>query len=128
MKERNIQNEIRLKLAPGTALFRVNAGGEAWTGNEIIKLADGSVLIRDARRFIAGVPAGFSDLFGIRPVTITEDMVGETLGVFVAIEVKAGRRTPTEKQDHFISFVKEHGGRAGIARSVEDAQKIIDGG
>lgn len=127
MAEKNIQQQIRLAMPEhGTTLFRANVG-QSWTGNDCQPLADGSMLIRDARPFTSGLPAGFSDLFGLHPVVITPEMVGQTVAVFCAIEVKAPRGKPTEQQHHFIDFILSHGGRAGVARSVEDARKIIDG-
>jgi hypothetical protein len=126
--EKKVQNEIRLALSPDTVLFRANVG-QAWTGNDCRPLRDGSVVITDARPFKTGLPAGFSDLFGIQPVMITEDMVGQTVGLFVAIEVKAPRgRDPTDNQSHFLQVVRERGGRAGVARSVSDAENIVKGG
>jgi hypothetical protein len=45
----------------------------------------------------------------------------------VAIEAKIGRRQATPEQMAFLDLVKRSGGRAGIARSVEDAGKILRG-
>jgi hypothetical protein len=114
--EQAIQNEIRLALAPESTLFRANVG-QAWTGSDIQRLPDGSVLIRDARPFQTGMPNGFSDLFGFVHGT----------GRFVAIEVKRPKGRVSDCQAHFIRHVSGYGGLAGIARSVEDAQKIIKG-
>ena len=56
---------------------------------------------------------------------ITEEMVGEEVAVFVAIEVKdKGRATPEQRR--FISCVKDAGGMAGVARSVTDAKEILE--
>ena len=47
--------------------------------------------------------------------------------VFVAIECKSKRGYPTTEQAAFLEIVTRHGGRAGIARSVEDAGLILRG-
>lgn len=126
--EHKLQNEIRLALAPETTLFRANVG-QAWTGSKCLPLANGDMIIYDARPFSTGLPPGFSDLFGLRPRLITQEDVGKVLGVFVAIEVKSPQACrETAKQSHFISFVSENGGLAGVARSVEAAQKIVTKG
>lgn len=71
-----------------------------------------------------GLCPGSSDLIGLRQVTITPDMVGQTIAQFVAIEVKdRGRVTP--EQERFITMVLQAGGLAGIARSVDDARTIL---
>ena len=63
-----------------------------------------------------------SDLIGITPVVITQDMVGSTVGQFTAIEVKKEDWNPQKKlDDHetsqlkFLILVQSLGGRAHFA-------------
>lgn len=123
MTERRVQNEIRNALADQGLFFRANVG-RAWTG-DVERLDASTVLIRNARPFDTGLPAGFSDLFGARPVTITEDMVGRDLAVFSAIEVKGPRGSASMKQERFIDAINGVGGFAGLARSVDEALQIL---
>lgn len=125
MAERSIQNTIRNALAGAAHIFRGNVG-EGWTG-EATRLPDGSVLIRNPRRFGTGLPTGFSDLFGWRTVTVTPDMVGRKIAVFTAIECKTQRGRLRPEQESFLRAVRESGGFAGVARSADDARAIIDG-
>jgi hypothetical protein len=67
---------------------------------------------------------GGSDLIGWTPVCITPDMVGKTVAVFTAVEVKTPTGKPTEHQLNFITQVLRAGGFAGIARSPGDAVAI----
>ena len=108
--EQAIQNDIRLQLGHGDVrLFRNNTG----------------CLKNDRGRIVCfGLAKGSSDLIGFKTVKVTEDMVGKSLAVFVAIEVKdKGRATPEQRR--FISCVQEAGGMAGVARSVADAEEIL---
>lgn len=123
MKEHAIQNAIRNALAGRCLLFRANSG-TAWTGNDIHRLPNGQLLIRDPRPFTTGLPPGFSDLFGLVQVEITPDMVGKRVAVFTALEVKGPRGRMTDNQRNFIQAVNDNGGRAGEVRSVEDALRI----
>lgn len=125
MSEHAIQNNIRNELAGKCLAFRANVGN-GWTG-DATKLPNGDVLIRNARPFTTGLPPGFSDLFGLVPVTVTQDMVGQTVGVFHAIEVKTQRGRVSPQQQAFIDAVRRNGGRAGVARSPEDALSIALG-
>lgn len=125
--EHKLQNEIRNALAGGCMAFRANVGN-AWAG-DAQRLPGGDVLIKNPRPFSTGLPAGFSDVFGVVQVEITPCMVGQTVGVFFALEVKAptGRVKVSDKQTAFLNAVNNYGGRAGVARSADDAIKIIKG-
>lgn len=73
-----------------------------------------------------GIPGpGGSDLLGWRTVKITQDMVGQEIAQFAAVEIKTpiGRLSP--EQINFIRVVKEAGGLAVVARSVRDAESAF---
>lgn len=122
--ERDTQNRILLTCSRGdTRLFRQNVG-QGWAGR-LVSNDRGRVTLQDARPLIAGLCTGSSDLIGWRSVTITPEMVGKTVAVFAAIEVKSATGRPTEQQTAFLRAVSEAGGIACIARSVEDAQRAL---
>jgi len=125
-QEHGIQNEIRNALCDEGMFFRANVG-TAWASNDIVKLADGSLLLRNPRPFSSGLPAGFADLFGAVEVTITPDMIGQRVAVFTTIECKSSKGAARMKQGQFASAVIGMGGRAGFARSVDDAMRIVRG-
>lgn len=68
---------------------------------------------------------GGSDLLGLKSVLVTPAMVGRRLAQFAAVEVKSGSGRATPQQGHFIETVLAAGGLAGLARSVEDARRIL---
>lgn len=111
MTEQQIQQHIRLACGKGDCrLFRNNTG--------TLKDANG-------RPVQFGLCKGSADLIGWKQLTITPDMVGQQVAVFVSIEVKnpTGRLRPEQQQ--WLNAVQAAGGVAGIARSVEDAQAIV---
>lgn len=113
MNEMNRLRSIMLGLStPGVRLFRNNCGA--------LKDQDGRLI-----RFGVANPGG-SDLIGWRSVTVTPDMVGQKIAVFLAIEVKGERGKTTDAQKNFIARVRADGGLAGIARSIDDALGIIE--
>jgi hypothetical protein len=120
------QNDMRNALAGEAFLFRANVG-QGWTGNRVKHLPTGAVLIEDPRPFSTGLPTGFADLFGFVPVVITRDMVGMTVAIFVAAEVKSTNGKRRDAQIRFIAAVQNNGGRAGFARTVDEARDIIQG-
>lgn len=72
-----------------------------------------------------GLHPGSSDIIGTKSVVITPDMVGKTVCLFVAIEVKKHDGVVKPHQQRFIDFISKSGGLAGVARSPEDARKIL---
>jgi hypothetical protein len=108
--EQQIQQQIRIACGTGPArLFRNNTG-----------------TLRDqhGRPVQFGLCKGSADLIGWRTVTVTPDMVGQRIAVFTSIEVKTptGRLRPEQQQ--WLDAVQAAGGIAGVARSVEDAQRL----
>ena len=113
MSEQAIQQRIRLACSRGpTRLWRNNTGR-----------------LRDERGQLVtfGLCPGSADLIGYRSVVVTSDMVGQTLAVFAAVEVKTPTGRPTPEQTTFLEHVAAAGGLAGIARSVDDAERILGG-
>lgn len=74
-----------------------------------------------------------SDRVGWTPVTITENMVGKTVAVFTAIEMKKENYKPSgkaqnehfEAQQRFCNTVTRAGGIGGIVRSAGAALALI---
>jgi hypothetical protein len=111
----------KLATTAGARLFRQNTG-MAWVG-KIVRKGEGWITLADPRPFHAGVP-GMSDLGGWTPVIITPDMVGKTVAVYTAVEVKVESRVSKE-QSAFIAAVRSAGGKAGIARKDDDLTNIL---
>lgn len=131
-----LTNEIRLATAKlGARLFPMVVGkfwgpyhkGRRITKTETVTLRPGDVLIRGGHMVSVGF-TGLSDTLGGSPMTITAEDVGRTVCVLTAVEVKAGNDRPRPGQPEFIEAVKKMGGRAGMARTPEDAIRICSGG
>lgn len=126
MLEHEIQNQIRLKISAErlSTIFRANVG-EGYAGKDIRKNVDGSITIREPRRFQTGLPKGFPDLFGLKPITITPDMVGKKIAVFAFIEVKQPKKKPTKLQQNMIDFLLTSGAIGGVAHSDDEAAEKL---
>jgi hypothetical protein len=108
--EQSIQQHIRLTCSTGaTRLFRNNTG----------TLRD-----QNGRPVQFGLCKGSADLIGWRTVTVTPEMVGATIAVFTSIEVKTATGRIRPEQQQWLDAVQAAGGIAGVARSVEDAQRL----
>ena len=125
MLEKTVQNEILSKLCKGPVrLFRNNVG--LGFQGKISQVIEGDwVLLKPFRRIKFGLFKGSSDLIGWKSVTVTEEMVGQKIAVFTAIEVKkpSKKSQPTGEQKNFINQVVQAGGFAFVARSTEEAQE-----
>jgi hypothetical protein len=127
MSERNIQADVQLALGsrPDVRLFRNNTGA-AWQG-ERISCRDRVLILRNFRLIHFGLVIGGGDLIGWRSFTVTPDMVGRRVAVFLSVEDKTpiGRASPA--QLNWADQVRASGGLAGFARSVPEAINIVDG-
>ena len=112
--ETKIQQEIRLGLGTrdDVRLFR----------NQVGQLPDP----RTGRPVQFGLAKGSADLVGWTTRTITEDDVGKSYAIFTSIEVKTPTGRPTQYQQAWLTAVEKAGGIAGIARSVDDALRIVE--
>lgn len=110
--ERDVGATIWEALTPFSVLFRNNVGA----------LRD-----RHGRLVRFGLAKGSSDYIGWTSVVVTAEMVGKTVAIFTGIETKTLIGKATKEQLYFIGRVNGDGGRAGIARCVEDAMDIVKG-
>ena len=109
--EQTIQQQIRIACSNGaTRLWRNNTG-----------------TLRDqhGRPVQFGLCKGSADLIGYRTITITPEMVGQQVAVFLSIEVKTPTGRIRPEQQAWLETVQAAGGIAGVARSVEDALRIV---
>lgn len=103
MKESDIQNSIRLALNPYAIIFRANVGK--------VRMADG-------RWFDTGLPKGHPDLYGFR----------KSDGKVIYLEIKTEKGKLRDGQKHFIETMKQYPIIIGVARSPEEAIKIVTEG
>ena len=104
--ETNIMNKIMLKMSKNGYLpWRNNVG--------VFKSMDGNQTIRIGQ-------VGSSDIMAIKPTVITQDMVGQTIGVFVAVEVKTENGRQSEPQKKWQTAVEKLGVNYILARSEDD--------
>lgn len=113
--EHLVQSRIRLALAPHALMFRTNAG-EFWQGQRVFSSEFNQPVLINLKK-VEGLPKGFSDLCGCR----------RSDGRFVAIECKTPTGRIRPEQEQFIIAMRESHALAGVARSPEDAIRILEG-
>lgn len=131
MAEGDLMRRLQARASQlGARLFRQQVG-MAWVGRvekgfpgRRVTLGAGDLVIRNARPFHSGI-AGMSDLGGWVPVTITADLIGQTIAVYTQVEVKTDKGKPSPEQEAWIKAVTKAGGRAGIARNDDDLTAIL---
>ncbi|WP_019132671.1 VRR-NUC domain-containing protein [Peptoniphilus obesi] len=98
--EKQIQDSIRVALSPYCYVYRANVG-----------------VFRQGDRFInTGLPKGFPDLFGFRKKD----------GKMFFIEVKNIKGRLSREQKLFGQEMQKQKVLYGVARSIEDAYKILE--
>jgi hypothetical protein len=122
-REAAVQNQIRLAgTQNGVLLFRNNVGALP-TENGYVRFGLANDSAQMNRQFKSG------DLIGITQITITPDMVGQTIGVFTSIECKAqgwawSGSEREQAQKRWADIIRKWGGKAGFASSVDTARRI----
>lgn len=100
-EEHRIQNEIMAACSEYAILFRVNVvRGQS----------------RDGRYISSGVPAGYSDLSGVR--------FPDGRAVFIEVKTPTGR--VSKEQKNFLHQMQKAGAIAGVCRSAADAIKLLE--
>lgn len=131
MSETNVVKDIILACSRGASrLFKLNTG-VGWVGN--FKRVKAMLVATSFRPLRAGlilangdVLEGASDLNGWTSKVITPDMVGLNVAIYTVIEVKDLKGRTADLQKKFIKNVRSAGGIAGVAKTPEQAQAIID--
>ena len=134
--ESKIKSDIRDKLSNGRVrLFNNPVGVGVVIGHKhsftrqaiITKVLD---IVRSlggfANRQKFGLAVGSGDLIGYRRVTITPEMVGRDVAVFLSCEVKTEKGAIREEQFRWAAHINSVGGIAVIARSLDAARAELD--
>lgn len=107
-----------------TRIFRQQSA-MAWAG-KVVHRTPTTVTLANPYPLRMGTP-GMADLGGLTSVIITPAHVGQRVAIDVQIECKAIGKYPTPDQRNYLATMQALGARSGIARSVEDARRIILG-
>lgn len=109
---------------PNIRLFS-NPVGQAWTG--VVKsYAKGVCELINARKQPFGLLKGSSDICGWKSVIVTPEMVGHKIAIFVGIEIKTIDDKLEPEQQKWLRWLVEAGAICGVARSVPEAERIVD--
>lgn len=100
MRESEVQNQVRLALSEHAVMFRVNSG---------------KVKMQDGRWFDTGVPNGYTDLSGFR----------KSDGKAIFLEIKNEKGKLRDVQERFLHTMGDYPVIAGVARSPEEAVKLV---
>ena len=124
--EAAVQQNIRLQASEqDDLLWRNNQGACYDESGRLIRYGLGNDSAQVNKRIKS------SDLIGITKIVVTPEMVGQVIGVFTAIEVKAStwKLRPNDErvaaQKRFIDVVREYGGRAGFAWNTDAYKRIV---
>lgn len=123
-REHSVQSAIMREFNHGDMRLYRNNVGMAFAGRP--EKRNGVTIIPNAYPVRYGLAVGSADLIGYRMVTVTPDMVGKKLAVFVSVEAKDDKGRAKPEQIAWFEQIKAAGGIAVIARSVEDVKEAIN--
>jgi len=125
--ESQVSEEIQIDAVRyGTILMRNNSGACIDETGRSVRFGLGNISKKHNDKIKS------SDLIGITKIVITQEMVGKTIGVFTAVEVKKEDWNIDKKfdkrelaQSAFMKWVRSMGGLAGFANSIESLKNIM---
>lgn len=121
-KETPLMKKMLLKIGgmPGIRIFRNNVGLGYQGAIESIKHPV-RVTIKNFRCIKFGLLKGSGDFVGWKTVTVTPEMVGKKIAVFLSVEAKSetGKRSADQ-----ITWAENVQNSGGIAVFVDDINKI----
>ena len=118
--ECNLMINARGNLYRGTQFKNI----PGWLVASIKKVIKSKFLILiNPGRIETGLMAGASDQVGITSIVITPEMVGESIGVFTAIESKSLKDRWQPFQKEFLKMVADAGGIAAEHREIVENTK-----
>lgn len=98
----------------------------AWKlGANLYRNQVGQYRLPDGRWIRSGLAVGSPDLVGWVSVTVTPEMVGTRLAVFVGVEVKGAAGSLSDAQRAFLGQLDASGAVSGVARSAEDVDRLL---
>lgn len=116
VKEKAVEQEILLEGSKEDFILYRNNVGMAYTG---VLSKDKKSLLRP-RPIKFGLKKGSGDYIGYKKITITEDMVGKELAVFVSVEAKSKTGRGGSDQLNWRDSINYHNGMACICKSASD--------
>ena len=128
MKDEGIvQQEVQMEAMKfQCTLMRNNSGAAVDSTGRMVRYGLGNISKKHSDKIKS------SDLIGIKKVLITPDMVGQTIGQFVALEIKKEAWNPEKKfdkreiaQQNFIDWVRSLGGIAEFINSVDKVRDVL---
>ena len=104
-QETNIMNKYLLHFS--------GAGAMVWRNN-----TGKFRSMTDPQRIVSVGQVGSADIIGVKPVTITADMVGKVIGQAIAIEVKTPTGKQSQEQKNWQQAFENHGGIHILGRGL----------
>lgn len=127
MSESFLQQQVQIAcMHHRCTLMRNNSGAFTDSTGRVVRFGLGNVSKKHQEN------SRSSDLIGITEVVITPEMVGQTIGVFTALEVKHPDWNCNKKFDkheqaqfNFIQWVRSKGGIGAFVNSVDNLYTIF---
>ena len=124
--EAAVSAEITMELSRrGSRVFRNNSGAVTTDDGRHVRFGLGNISAKINKSVKS------SDLIGITPVIITQDMVGKQLGVMLSIEVKNStwKRDTNDPhqnaQQKWIDIIKSLGGIGGFVSDIDQLDELL---